>query len=343
MILESVGTEQWHAFYEKSDTVSFFQSPFWAEIWARYTGGTYRPAPLVAVFSSGKQVLLPLTRQRIRGGIGSVWHAAPAGTYGGWLTGDMQQLSRLETVTLLDQLIRQCGSLTMRLFPFSMDEDALSGISDPENLRPGTDVKSDHTLVMDCSAGIDAIQSRWAEGSGSMKRKIQKAERAGIRVRPAKDREDIRAYYQLYQNNVHHWDPPPSHIYRPDFFEILSGYHPHCEIWLAERCHQVLAGATILHGKNHTVYWHGVSDPSARELRPVNLLMAELINQTCHRGFRWFDFNPSMGLKGVEKFKKSFKTESFATPLIDRSTGFIQLIRYLTGLVQRQARGIKAE
>jgi lipid II:glycine glycyltransferase (peptidoglycan interpeptide bridge formation enzyme) len=61
-----------------------------------------------------------------------------------------------------------------------------------------------------------------------------------------------------------------------------------------------------LYHRRHVVYWHGVTDPSYAHCHPVHVLLATAIEDACGRGLRWFDFNPSGGLDGVEQFKSGF-------------------------------------
>ena len=64
-------------------------------------------------------------------------------------------------------------------------------------------------------------------------------------------------------------------------------------------------------------------------LRPVNLLMCEIIKHSCDRGYSWFDFNPSGGHEGVTAFKKSFGAEALPCPVVnnqDSMTTFFKIV-----------------
>lgn len=52
------------------------------------------------------------------------------------------------------------------------------------------------------------------------------------------------------------------------------------------------------------------------QLRPVNLLMYEIIKNCCEAGYSWFDFNPSDRLEGVIAFKESFGAKALPSPVI---------------------------
>ena len=51
-------------------------------------------------------------------------------------------------------------------------------------------------------------------------------------------------------------------------------------------------------------------------IRPRNLLLYEVIKKACEKGYSWFDFNPSAGLKGVKAFKEGFGAEALKCPIV---------------------------
>ncbi len=366
-MLKTSSIDEWDEFYKGATTASYFQSPGWSQIWSRYSGGRYRPAPLVAELPSGKKVLVPITRQRLRGGLGSLWHAAPAGTYGGWLTEPGVVLNNAETSLLIQSLFRHCGSLMLRLFPMTPvadEEGFLSDIgnrgmfTDSGNELSGITILDDHTRLIDCAAGYEAIQGKWSAGKGSMKAKVQKAIRSGIQIRKVAAKKDIARYHQLYMDALRRWDPPPSHQYTASFFEFILETAGHSisgetdkrhnklaknrisrEVWVAEYKDEIVAGAVILSGKGHMAYWHGVSDPEYQAYRPVNLLLATLIEQCCIRGLRWFDFNPSLGIAGVDRFKQSFGAQAVSSPVLKKTTTAVQFIITAGSFMRRLTKG----
>ncbi len=360
-MLKTSSIDEWDKFYKGTTTASYFQSSGWSQVWSRYTGGRLRPAPLVTILPSGKKVLVPLTRQRLRGGLGSLWHAAPAGTYGGWLTEPGVALTEEELQFLIRSLFRYCGSLIFRMFPMTPVMDSNGIISNAENLDffadhsgllSGISCQEDYTRLIDCSVGYDALSMGWSAGKGKMKWKIKKAVRSGVQVRKAIGEKDIATYYRMYLDASKRWDPPPTHVYSSSFFDLLleSGMHSvlgkreqgtdgPCEMWVAEHDGQVIAGAIILTGNQYMSYWHGVFDPEYRAHRPVNLLLSTLIEECCKRGLRWFDFNPSMGIESVDHFKQSFGAQSSRCPVLKKSSGLVRAATMTGKFLRRLSKG----
>jgi lipid II:glycine glycyltransferase (peptidoglycan interpeptide bridge formation enzyme) len=80
---------------------------------------------------------------------------------------------------------------------------------------------------------------------------------------------------------------------------------------------KVISGALCFHSKRHYVYWHGASIETYFNLRPVNLLLYEVIKNACEKGYLWFDFNPSAVLKGVKAFKERFGAQALKCPIVE--------------------------
>ena len=387
-MLKPAAIEDWYTFYHRTPVASYFQSPEWADVWMQYTGGRYQPSPLLASLPSGNTLLIPLTEQKIRWGLGSVWHASPAGTYGGFLSESGKPPDDEELSKTLCKLFGYCGSLVYRHFPFTAssvkDELDLSGrpqmdLSGRQQLdlsgRPqktfsgsirryipdedaphacdGVEIVPERTYYIACNDGYDAILKEWSDDHGKMIRKIKKARRSGIRIRRSVSNRDIAAYYNLYLANIRRWDPPPKHIYKQSFFEILlnkkpvkipgftisDANRPLSEMWLAEFGEILVAGAIVLTGRQHMTYWHGISDPGFYSYRPVNLLISEIIRECCNRGIPWFDFNPSMGISGVERFKKSFGADTADCSVVSRITSKIKLVSLAGDVLKRVKTG----
>jgi hypothetical protein len=318
-MIEPAGRNDWHDSYQKAPLAAFFQSPFWALIWERYTEGKYQPSPLLATLPSGRQVLVPATRQRLPFGLGHTWHMSPAGTYGGWLpvssdASNASQLSAEEIRALLQELSRYCTSMTLRWYPLVTD----TSIPDISGL--GFRIHNDRSYLIDGSVGRESLQRSLYQTDGKMRRKIAKARRSGIRIRKADSLTDWADYYQIYLEGINRWKTPPQHVYGQNFFDMLADLPEHCELWLAEKDKIPVAGAVFLFGKDHVVYWHGAFVYEFRSIRPVNLLLATAIESICGNKHRWLDFNPSMGIEGVEQFKSSFGAVPFACPVIRRTS-----------------------
>lgn len=294
--------QEWDNAWEKCPFATYFQSREWAEIWSTYSHGKTKPSPRGLVFSDGVRVILPLSLARFHRGFGHRYLASPAGTFGGWLAerhldDDHQRLT-------IDYLRKHIPNLVWRNNPYEP-------ISTPISFGSA---KADETYVLDLTEGFDEIYRKGSKGNTSAARKAQKA---GVSVRLAETEDDWMAYFDVYQDSLRRWGDRATNSYTWRLFSTMWNRHSSSiNLWMANADGRCIAGAVCFYGGGHCVYWHGSALEKALNLRPVNLLMYEVIRDATNRGVRWFDFNPSGGLAGVISFKRSFGAFPLSCDLI---------------------------
>jgi hypothetical protein len=314
------GDREWDAVWARCDYATYFHSREWAELWQEYSNGRLRPDARVVTFSDRIRALLPLSVERVgRWGTGTRHRSSPAGTYGGWLSDEPLGESH---AALLSRYLLELPGLVWRLNPF----DALGAHVGPCSARP------DHTRALRLAAGFDALVAGWSKGHRAAARK---ARREGVSIAAASSLDDWRSYYEIYRGALGRWRSPTS-SYRWSLFEQLHARRSaHATLWLARRGGDLLAGALVFSAKRHMAYWHGCSQRDAERLRPVQLLMHEVVRSACRDGYAVFDFNPSGGHAGVDSFKKGFGADSLPSPVVYSAT---PSLRRRLGALLRPAR-----
>lgn len=156
------------------------------------------------------------------------------------------------------------------------------------------------------------IKERKERISRHHRRKIKKAQEAGIRVSPARRETDFEAYMEMYEASLKRWRKRPARVYSKEFFdrarEVLLPADAAC-FFMAWDAELPQAGAFLLYETKRTVYWHGVSveRPAAGA---AHLLHWAIMEDSERRGMEEYDFGPSPGLLGVERFKQGFGTQT---------------------------------
>jgi hypothetical protein len=301
MTVHPLGDEkEWRRVAAACPYATFFHTPEW---FAAFTAAEpdWTAEALAFEFPNGASALLPFIRRSNASEL-PIWMSGPAGVYGGWIAdaplSPGQQRSIIRFITAADH------ALAWRINPY-----ARLRLSRRMRLRP------DHTTVLDLTHGLDPLIATWSE---SHRRGIARARRCGIQVRRAAATSDWQAYFSCYQASLRRWGERASSRYSWELFAALSRLpEPGVSLWLAEREGRLQAGAVCFSHNRHTVYWHGAAYASGFPDRPVHLLMHEIIRDACMRGERWFDFNPSGGHEGVERFKGGFGGLSLAAPMLD--------------------------
>ncbi len=296
---------EWDSIARDCAYATGFHSRDWARAWAEATRGRLEPAPRMVQFSDHTRVLLPLSIEHRRGTLPKRFVSSPAGTYGGWVSGE--QLTSSHASLLAEFMSSDLSDLVWRTNPF----DPLAC----DTLLPGSIREA--TYVLPLCDGFDSLCDRWASTGNATLRKARKAERAGVTVRQASSIDDWRAYFAIYEQTLTRWGSEAPSPYDWPMFEHFAGCSDATiSLWLAEHDARPIAGAVCVHSHVHCSYWHGAAATDALHLRPVNLLHVEIIRAMCERRIHWYDFNPSGGHAGVERFKRSFGCDVLTTNVI---------------------------
>jgi CelD/BcsL family acetyltransferase involved in cellulose biosynthesis len=309
--------QEWNAIWQQSDCATYFHSPEWAELWARYTRGRVRPTPRLLTFSDGMQALVPLCFERRMGGLLSRYVSSPEATFGGWLSREPLTLSH--ALEALDWLLHSHGrSLVWRLNPY--DELCFQA----GRVRQ-LECRSDETYALELEPGPDALFKRFKARCRS---DIRKARDAGFSVARARTRQDWLDYLQVYRDSLRRWGNQQAEGYGARLFQALfERDSPHIQLWVARQGNQIVSGNLCFYAKRHVVYWLGATLEQHLASGVAKLLMSEIIADSCRSGYSWFDFNPSATLPGVKFFKEGFGARALPAPLVYVDTRLKQLAR----------------
>lgn len=312
---------EWAAIWRDSDAATFFHSPEWAELWSRFDPLT-ESVPELLRFADGRQALLPLCLEQRCAGLLRCFTASPQATFGGWISRD--ELTNEQADALLERLLeRGPSSLVWRMNPY--DSQAFEAAQ-----RRGLWCRADVTHALELSPGADALAKHFKNGYRSDIRKALKTGR--ISVEPASSLEEWRAYYRVYQETLGRWGHQLSDGYPWELFELLARLESkHVRLWLARYDGLIVSGELCLYAKRHVVSWHAATLQDYLRSHVAKVQIFHVLQDACARGYRWFDFNPSAGLAGVQTFKESFDARPLPAPLV-----------YVDAPLKRLARGVAA-
>lgn len=318
MNIRPATADEWDAIWQQCDYATYFQSREWADIWKIYTKGKMRPEPKLVLFSDGKKALLPLSSQKVIRKLTKQYFSSPAGTFGGWISSD--KLNKEHSNLLIGCLFNRFNNLVWRINPYNEKEFV------PEAVKIG--IKNEETYALDLKVGFKTIYQQWIKEKKSLVRKVKKALREGVSIETASTLNDWQDYYQVYEESLKRWGEKASFKYEWKLFnDIYQLNSPHVNLWLAIYQEKIIAGSLCFYSKQHVVYWHGAALSQYFHVRPVNLLMCEIIKHACEGEYSWFDFNPSGGHEGVTTFKKSFGAKSLPCPIVSTQDSFTTFLR----------------
>jgi hypothetical protein len=321
---------EWKSVAEGCDYATYFHSPEWFDLWHRYKGKQVSAAPQTVVFSDQKRAIVPMARNLRGRGLLTTLTTSMEGTFGGYISTDA--LEEEHCIALADHLLLGShGNLSWRVNPYApFATQVLSHLRSRSGSIDMTAPKNEKVrgclvnwrrplLIPDETHSIElspGFASLYGNQSATV-RKAKKARKAGVQIRSAESEADWKEYYQVYQSSVERWGNDPASSYEWELFrEMFALGSANVKLWLATLDSRIVSGALCFYAKKHVVYWHGSSLKEFFELRPVNLLMLEIVKHCCEQGYAWYDFNPSGQMKGVISFKESFGAKPLACPLI---------------------------
>lgn len=301
--VRSATSEEWDSIVDSCSYATYFHSREWAQIWEEYSNSQQYQDPKIIIFTDNKSALFPLSSSKSSKGLVKNYISSPAGTFGGWLSEDQLEVSHIHLVLEYAKGL----NIVMRQNPY-----------DKLLCQLGVDWSiEDFTQVIDLSSGFESVLDLWKQDGGTILRKSRKSKRKGVVIKVAGSLSDWQEYFECYQESLKRWGDSVSSNYSWRLFEIIFKRNsPNIKLWIALHNNKTIAGALCFYLNKHAVYWHGASKALYFPLRPINLLMHEIIKDSCENNYEWFDFNPSGGHEGVIQFKNSFRPKKLLSHIL---------------------------
>jgi Acetyltransferase (GNAT) domain len=285
--------EAWKEICLNSRAATFFHTKTWADVLsASFPHWSVRPVALE--FSDGNLMVLPLMRRKGLLGENYIESMLP-GVYGGPV---FLRTPTEEQWSAVWRSVNKFPNIVIVGNPF------LPPLGSPDAV-----LRDASTQVLDLAAGFDQIRKGFRKGHQA---NLKAARRAGVEIRMAQTLPEVDAYFDIYQNTLARWGKKAGGFYPRALFHNLfglPGYGQSVKLWLAFHKEKAVAGGWLFYNSAHAVYWHSAVRENYMAYHPVHALVTTAIEDSCTAGFRWFDFNPSGGLNGVEHFKRGFGTK----------------------------------
>lgn len=286
----------WLSIAKQCQYATFFHTPFWHQL-AAETYPWYEDCTIGFEMKDGTKVILPLLEARMsdatqRRDLISTF----AFCYGDAIA--PRELSSEEHVAIYNTILESnVDQFIVVTNPLTIGSFVLEGFI-------GHD---DFTQLLYLDPLFDRIFAKFSKGHKSS---TTKGRRLGVKTRVADTIKDYQDYFGAYQSSLKRWSDKRLIEYPWTLFEngylLAKAYPCNLKLWIAEFKGELIAGAWIFYWNNHVVYWHGAAYEEFFCFSPVNVLLADVIQDACERHFSYFDFNPSGGLEGVAAFKRRF-------------------------------------
>ncbi len=269
----------WENAYNGCDWATAFSSPLWHAV----TNGLGEDASF-----EWKGIVTPLRKIKLAKGIIQGWESTIPGVPCGPICSDVPDPSRIKGYW------EEINQRTKGRFLIHLRSNS------PFKNAPFRSTKTvSHTIK---------LNERNKSVREHHKRQIRKAEEAGITVASARRNVDLDAYWEMYEASLMRWERRPARIYTKGFFEKVYEYIVRAGagcFFIAWHGNRPQAGALALFESRRGIYWHGVSrdNPIAGSAHLLHWRIMEELEQIA---LVEYDFGPSAGLEGVQRFKEGF-------------------------------------
>lgn len=291
----------WSSLVREDDSATFFQTPDWLRLGARWTRGT-EVSPLLFDFPDGPACLPLLCDRRW----GRVRYFSPFGTYAALAC--PRALSPRERGIVEESLLRLNVHLVSS--PYARNV-----------VRPGRALPS-ATQVVELG-GLDP-EDPMRDWDPDPRRKVRMAREQGVRVRATSGPADWDAYDAVYRKALRRWGERATSSYPREMLADIAAFpESSMRLWLAEHEGAVAAGYIAFYHNRHACIWHGASDPERFRTGAVQLLYHEMIAHAARAGFAVFDLLGSGGIASLEAFKRSLGTRTLAYDSFLNRTGIL--------------------
>lgn len=294
---EEVSKDRWDSILRSSEHAYFFHTPEWADILQKTFG--YRVATRIYEVD-GAEVLIPMVEKKAP--LFRAYASMPHGYGAVFGAGDLGPGA-------LSPIFRSIVGGRSVGFTLHLPPGATIPVNgDPMVRRNSNAWTSAHLLSLDrpCEdlhAGIHP----------GFRRRIRAAEKRSVVVEHPDGIEGYRSYYSLYEQRSREWGYS-SPEYPLDFFENLCRCGaPHVRLRIA-RHEGTPVGGMITLEYSDTVFCWGIAVPlTYRHFYPTHLMISDLIEDACERGFSCINFGASGPLSGVRSFKERFGAREVPT------------------------------
>lgn len=309
-IVRPATEQEWDYSWNKCSYATYYQSREWAQIWQSYTNGKIRPFPERVSFSDGKNVVVPMMREKVYGGLMNRYSLVGppfiVEKYGNWLTNDT--LTNKHIVVLSNYLTGKYKNLRWRLNPYDENSRWVS-VNSKYILR-----KPLITFSIDLSGGEDHVYSKLKQ---SCRNHIKQAINNKLIVTEGKDINHWKKYYEIYQDTIKRWGAKTLYTFDWKIYESLFyKNYPSIKLWLVWYNDIAIAGGIYFYSHGKILGWQMASLTAYRRLRPVHLLEHTIIKDGINKNYCWYDLGTAGGNKGLENFKKSFGPEKIMCDMI---------------------------
>lgn len=309
----------WWDIIHNCNYATFFHTPIWTKLALR-TFPDYKDATIFKKLGNKVRIIFPIVEVNSIGGNFRDQTSTFAGCYGDIIADG--PVNHTEKVNIYDEILSsKTGRLRIIGNPFAESINHIKGYQ--------KNINSTH--ILELTSDFKSVFTNFSKGHRSS---YKRGQRMGVTIRLADCIEDYKAYFMAYEDSLKRWGNKATSIYPWNLFEtcfyLSQVYSQNIKLWIAEIDRKLIGGALVFYWGQYVVWWHGAAYADYFEYYPNNVLQTNILKDAVQNGYRFYDFNPSGGHIGVEKFKSRFgavQTPVFQFKYESRSFAISRMIK----------------
>jgi len=288
------------------------QTPAWMDCVCGF--GRYEDATRAYETEDGHQLVLPLARRRLPKPVTAV-SSMPFGWGTGGLISSRGRASGEDVAAVVDDLAQE-RSILIVLRPSPMTDRVWGPVMPNEAIR-----------IRYLSQSVDltgGFSGAWKNFSSAAQRQCRKAERLGVTAERDDSGRLMPVFDALYRTSVDRWarqqhEPRWLAQWRArrrdpsaKFEAVAERLAAACQVWIAWRAGEPLAGVVVLTNGHHATYWRGAMDKdAARATGATELLHQHVIEEACNSGHLYYHLGDSSPSSGLARHKARYGAKEY--------------------------------
>ncbi len=298
-------------FLEGIPNATFFHTPAWLHIltqsFRRFEGGWI-------TIRSGQSLegLMPFVEIK-RGPLKTLW-SLPFGTYGDPVATERRLERELIGAFLGMASERRCLESSATLL----------GAEHPVDLPAGIVQRREECRIIELEGDFRYYRSKLL---GSKRRQLcNRAEEAGVVVRPIEDPAGIKEFYGAYEAESARWGGV--HPYPYLFFEEIFAHRDQGALVLgAFLGDEFLGGHIDFFFRDHAQAWQAGLTERASAFEVSAMLVVRAVEESYRRGMKYFNLGSSDGNEGIIFFKESLGGREHVYRIVEAYSRWYRYIR----------------
>lgn len=297
-VIEKVERTFWEDVARNCAYATFFHTPYWSELMSKTF--SYIDVTKGFVFDDGTKVIFPFMRRKRRRLKGLLhlydYVSGPPYMYGGPISdGELNKQQLHEIIEYINSTFEMHDIVLIRGNPFG------------PNIKPtGFQEVKDFSHVVELFKyrdERDLLKSYEWRSSG---RCIQSAKESNVLIiKEGTALNEYETLYQIYKGSFKHWDKVITDYPQILFQNLFNLKNKYIKLWTVYYKNNMIGGMITLLWNNYCTGFISYHDRKYSKLHGNRYIFHNCFLDCIEKGFRYYDFMQSGGIKGVEDFKKS--------------------------------------